>query len=232
MRVVSGCSPFQHDLAERDFVGMAVVGPSLADELGLRPSEDPAHRAVHASGSALEIDDHRTDLGLLEDDLEPCLGRPSDPLRLHPFGVVDHRPVHLDDGAIGGQVRDRSNSNPSFDPVGSPDPHELVGGGAVLHGRRPGRAYAGDVLGVNHGEGTAPARCHVGAEAEDPVVLVRPGHVAGVDVELEAADAGCSLCFRQPLAARLQRPLRSQTIGDVLGDHRQSDDAAGIVLHR
>ena len=200
--------------------GWHVLGPSPADELVLRPPEDPAHRAVHAGGPSLEVDDHGADLGLLEDDLEACLGRSSDPFRLDPFGVVDHRPVHLDDGPIGATLRDRANSNPSLDPVRPPNPDELVSGGTVSDGLRPGRVHFAHVVGVDHGEGTTPARRHLGADTEDPVVLVRPGHVSGTDVELETADAGRALGFGQPPSALLQRPLRGQAVGDVLGDHR------------
>ena len=64
----------------------------------------------------------------------------------------------------------------------------------------------------------------LGVEAEYPVVLLRPGHLATVEIELETADMRDSLRLGQPPPARLERELRLGLLGDVDRDDPDPDD--------
>ena len=126
---VSG--PSQNHLAKRDLVSVDVVGPTPTDQLGIRASEDRAHRRIHTGRVPIEVHDHGPDLGLLEDDLESCFGGPAHLFGGDTIGVVHHRAMQSRNTPIGVLVTSEANPHETLDGV-VPDDAELdVEGGGM-----------------------------------------------------------------------------------------------------
>ena len=119
-------------------VGVVVVGPEPTHELLGGAAKQGRAGWVDPGRYALEAEDQSGNSRLLEDPLEPGIGRSPDLLGSHPVGDVLHRAGQLRDGAVVGHLRPRADMDMALLPVRPDDPEGHVERNRPRNGVVPG----------------------------------------------------------------------------------------------
>ena len=202
--VVAGRQPGGYRYPGLYVVGVVVVGPQPADEQLGRPAEQDAARRVHPGRKPVEPEDDRTDSGLLEDDLEPGLGRPAHLLGLDSFRLVLDGAHELEHRAVVGKLRQRPDVDPPSLGVRADDPEGDIHRDAPLDGCRPRLAEHVPIVWMQQREEELGVLVQIRVQSQDAEVLSRARRHTRHDIELEAAEPSDPLRLGHSAAGSLR----------------------------
>ena len=142
-------------------------------------------------------------------------------LRLVALGDVEHRPGHDSRTGVAGALR--AGDDPPHDPVRSNDPVRALRCPVASSKDLVDELTAHEPV-IRMDAVEVDAGAVVRLDADDPQELVRSADLPGVEVELEAPEAGRRLSVGEPATVRLDALQQLDPFGDVPDDGRSADD--------
>ena len=147
-------------------------------------------------------------------------------LGLVALGDVEHRPGH--DSRTGVADASRTGDDPPHDAVRSNDPVRALRFAATSKDLVDELTAHDPIVRMDAVEVDAGAVVRL--DADDPQELVRSADLPGVEVELEAPEAGRRLSVGEPATVRLDALQQLDPFGDVPDDGRSTDDRRRLPL--
>ena len=149
-------------------------------------------------------------------------------LGLVALGDVEHRPGH--DSRTGVADAERAGDDPAHDSVRSNDPVRALHFGATSEDLVDDLTAHDPIVRMDAVEVDAGAVVRL--DADDPQELVRSADLPGVEIELEAPEAGRRLSVGEPATIRFDALQQLDPFGDVADDGRCADDRAACRSDR